>query len=80
MTPDGSEPKLSGVSITFSDMSFVEDNSLGNVLRYARMMHGDSFLDQLAGPALASPYKDSDCPLSLCGQHQATASSPLALA
>ena len=41
MTPDGSEPKLSGVSITFSDMSFVEDNSLGNVLRYARMMHGD---------------------------------------
>ena len=79
MTPDGSEPKLSGVSITFSDMSFVEDNSLGNVLRYARMMHRDSFLDQLA-PALASPYKDSDCPLSLCGQHQATASSPLALA
>ena len=48
MTPDGSEPKLSGVSITFSDMSFVEDNSLGNVLRYARMMHGDSFLDQSA--------------------------------
>ena len=41
VTYDGSEPKLSGLSITFSDMSFVEDNSLGNVLRYARMMHGD---------------------------------------
>ena len=33
-------------------MSFVEDNSLNNVLRYARMMHGDSFLDQ-AGPGIS---------------------------
>ena len=33
-------------------MSFVEDNSLCNVLRYARMMHGDSFLDQ-AGPGIS---------------------------
>ena len=32
-------------------MSFVEDNSLCNVLRYARMMHGDSFLDE-AGPGI----------------------------
>lgn len=34
-------------------MSFVEDNSLSNALRYARMMHGDSFLDQ-QDPVLAS--------------------------
>lgn len=57
MTRDGSEPKLSGVSITFSDMSFVEDNSLGNVLRYARMMHGDL--------AVSGLHKDSYDPLSL---------------
>lgn len=65
MTPDGSEPKLSGVSITFSDMSFVEDNSLGNALRYARMMHGDSFLDQ-AGPGISlSLTRTAQRPVSL---------------